>query len=69
MSIYVSPYAGEWIEISIIIISYQIDIVSPYAGEWIEIAEYCLWIFAVRVSPYAGEWIEMETRDAQGIRW
>ena len=33
----VSPYIGEWIEISEILISHLFCLVSPYIGEWIEI--------------------------------
>ena len=33
----VSPYRGEWIEISIVSECTMIMSVSPYIGEWIEI--------------------------------
>ncbi|EOT40994.1 hypothetical protein OMW_01273, partial [Enterococcus columbae DSM 7374 = ATCC 51263] len=33
----VSPYTGEWIEITDLTVTYSAGLVSPYTGEWIEI--------------------------------
>ena len=35
--VFVSPYAGEWIEINTRGLLMRLSTVSPYAGEWIEI--------------------------------
>ncbi|ADX25065.1 hypothetical protein SDE12394_08105 [Streptococcus dysgalactiae subsp. equisimilis ATCC 12394] len=32
----VSPFAGEWIEITLSVLTVLAGIVSPFAGEWIE---------------------------------
>ena len=36
----VSPYTGEWIEISRNNLEHAVRIVSPYTGEWIEISTH-----------------------------
>ena len=55
----VSPYIGEWIEISTCSNPQYIVFVSPYIGEWIEITGF-RWLYSLHsVSPYIGEWIEI----------
>ena len=58
-SIVVSPYIGEWIEISSDNSSINSDKVSPYIGEWIEIRKRASRSNEMKVSPYIGEWIEI----------
>ena len=57
----VSPYTGEWIEISSEPAPSEMPAsVSPYTGEWIEISANSLSVFCLPVvSPYTGEWIEI----------
>ena len=55
----VSPYIGEWIEISNLSLSCNLLAVSPYIGEWIEINGNIIPGVLIGVSPYIGEWIEM----------
>ena len=38
----VTPYAGVWIEILMLICLYQWALVTPYAGVWIEMTNYDL---------------------------
>ncbi len=58
---FVSPFAGEWIEIAIRFVCLALSsLVSPFAGEWIEI-RFGSAVVALgnNVSPFAGEWIEI----------
>ena len=55
----VSPYIGEWIEITALSACAFADNVSPYIGEWIEIIFDYRTLKSNNVSPYIGEWIEI----------
>ena len=56
---YVTPYAGVWIEISIKMSADPTNKVTPYAGVWIEIFSGSFDKCAYTVTPYAGVWIEI----------
>ena len=55
----VTPYAGVWIEIVLIISNVYLHLVTPYAGVWIEIKKELESVCEDDVTPYAGVWIEM----------
>ena len=65
MSKPVSPYIGEWIEMSKVCSSANSLIVSPYIGEWIEIIWQSKSPGRGLVSPYIGEWIEIKNETEQ----
>ena len=57
--LFVTPFAGVWIEIPLAVCQSCPTFVTPFAGVWIEILTdggySCLCI----VTPFAGVWIEM----------
>ena len=55
----VAPYAGAWIEISLLYSPTPSRNVAPYAGAWIEISPCTPRKATAAVAPYAGAWIEM----------
>ena len=60
---HVSPYIGEWIEITYPVGIVLTILVSPYIGEWIEILVLSLCSCTIYVSPYIGEWIEIQVSE------
>ena len=54
----VAPYAGAWIETSIMAQSVCFRCVAPYAGAWIETLTLYIPTYINIVAPYAGAWIE-----------
>ena len=56
----VAPYAGAWIEILCIMMSFVELLVAPYAGAWIEIFIKVHYVITATVAPYAGAWIEIQ---------
>ena len=55
----VAPYAGAWIEMTVIMGRLPPSLVAPYAGAWIEIRRDRKDHRGDKVAPYAGAWIEI----------
>ena len=56
----VTPFAGVWIEIMLIVLVVEIVSVTPFAGVWIEITLRIARLpLSHRVTPFAGVWIEI----------
>ena len=55
----VAPFAGAWIEISLIPSLKKYWIVAPFAGAWIEISVSTDIPVSCAVAPFAGAWIEI----------
>ena len=60
MKQFVAPFAGAWIEISVVEIWRSLRIVAPFAGAWIEILKHLLTSLLIHVAPFAGAWIEIQ---------
>ena len=54
----VAPYAGAWIETSLMRLIEISQKVAPYAGAWIETGQHTVYNLLRCVAPYAGAWIE-----------
>ena len=59
----VAPFAGAWIEISLIPSLKKYWIVAPFAGAWIEISVSTDIPVSCAVAPFAGAWIEIKDID------
>ena len=55
----VTPFAGVWIEIILVLLLPAQSSVTPFAGVWIEILSMILSSSIFIVTPFAGVWIEM----------
>ena len=55
----VAPFAGAWIEISVLMEFYDSVKVAPFAGAWIEISKLFKIYSPLYVAPFAGAWIEI----------
>ena len=55
----VAPFAGAWIEISMVKPCPGKAIVAPFAGAWIEIQKAFITQLNSIVAPFAGAWIEI----------
>ena len=56
---WVTPFAGVWIEMSVLSITSFVPSVTPFAGVWIEIVKSLEISPALIVTPFAGVWIEI----------
>ncbi len=55
----VTPLAGVWIEIALLLSEEETEIVTPLAGVWIEMGAIYTSYRTCPVTPLAGVWIEM----------
>ena len=55
----VTPLAGVWVEIRLLLHRQILPAVTPLAGVWVEIAQKCQSACDSMVTPLAGVWVEI----------
>ena len=63
MRVFVTPFVGVWIEITVRKHGRRTSVVTPFVGVWIEINSALVGIIFVSVTPFVGVWIEMEEEE------
>ena len=66
-SIYVAPFVGAWIEMSVIRPDYLPESVAPFVGAWIEILYRSSPHGRYTVAPFVGAWIEIRETFMKGV--